>query len=106
MKPQSDFVVRMKLQLKAWDDDVALLTEKAKTASSEARDRYDTEVTKLLASRAAAQESFRQICIASESAAVQLHAGMEAAWALMQAGLEKASADIRSQIPSYGRSTS
>ena len=95
MKTNSEFVTRMQAQLKKWDADVASLTEEGKKATDQARASYDEGIKGLRASRDAAQKTFQQICVASESAGAQLHAGMEGAWTTMQANLDKVLANLR-----------
>jgi len=95
MDANAEFINHMKSQLKKWDDDVAVLADQAKKASSEARASYDAGLTKLRTSREAAQKTFSEICTATESAAGQLHASMETAWTAMKTGLESVSAQFR-----------
>jgi len=95
MSANIDFINNMKTQLKKWDDDVAVLADQAKKASSDARASYEAGLTNLQANREAAQKTFSEICAASESAASQMRASMESAWIAMQKGLESMSAQFR-----------
>ena len=95
MGKNAEYVTRMETQLKKWDAEVDALAAKGEKASAEARTAYQEQIKDLRASRAAAQKTFQDIRVASESAGAQMQAGMEAAWKSMQKGLEKVSSDLR-----------
>jgi len=94
MSMNSDFVARMQLQLKNWDSEVAGLSAEGRRFTDAARTVYDERIKQLQESRGVAQKAFQQIRLASDSAAAQMHAGMESAWTTMREALEKASADL------------
>lgn len=95
MGKNAEYVTRMETQLKKWDADVDALAAKGEKASAEARKAYHEQIKDLRASRAAAQKTFQDIRVASESAGAQMQAGMEAAWKSMEKSLEKVSSDLR-----------
>jgi len=95
MSMYADYVATMQAQMKNWDADVDALEAKGRTASEQARTAYEANVVQLRASREAAQKVFQQLSAASESASVQMQAGMEGAWATMQKALEKVSSDLK-----------
>ena len=52
-------------------------------------------IKELRLSRKAAQKSFQELRVATESAGAQMQAGMEVAWDTMQKALQKVSSDLR-----------
>ncbi|TAK83893.1 MAG: hypothetical protein EPO20_16260 [Betaproteobacteria bacterium] len=60
-----------------------------------ARAAYQQQIKDLRASRDAAQKTFQEILVASESAGEQMQRGMKTAWETMQKALEKVSSDLR-----------
>jgi hypothetical protein len=94
MRTNSDFIARMQRQLKNWDAEVAGLSADADKFTDASRQAYDERLRQLRVSREAAQKVFQQIRLASDSAARQMHAGMENAWTTMQKALEAASEEL------------
>jgi len=84
----------MQRQLKNWDAEVAGLSAEGSKFTDAARTAFDERIRQLQASREAAQKAFQQIRLASDSAARQMHAGMENAWITMQKALEAASEEL------------
>jgi hypothetical protein len=84
----------METQLKKWDADVDALAAKGEKVNADARAAYYAQIKDLRASRAVAQKTFQDIRAASESARVQMQAGMEATWEAMQKALGKMSLDL------------
>src|ERR1700694_74148 len=95
MGMNAEFVARMETQLKKWDADVDALAAESEKASAQARAAYHEQIKGLRANRDAAQKTFQEIRVASESAGEQMQAGMKTAWETMQKALEKMSSDIR-----------
>lgn len=95
MNTNAEFVTRMQSQLKKWDSDLVALNEEGKKATVQVRAAYDAGAKSLQDSRDSAQKLFQQICTATESAGIQLHAGMEGAWTTMQNGLAKATEELK-----------
>jgi len=95
MGKNTEYVTRMETQLKKWDADVDALAAKSEKASAQARAAYHEQIKNLRASRDAAQKTFQEIRVASESAGARMQAGMEVAWETMQKALEKVSSDLR-----------
>jgi len=95
MSMNTEYVARMETQLKKWDADVDALAAEGEKASAAARSAYHERIKDLRASRAAAQKTFQEIRVASESAGAQMQAGMKTAWETMQKALEKVSLDLR-----------
>jgi len=95
MNTNADYVATMQTQLKRWDADVDALAAEGRIASDQMRTVYETNLLQLRASRNAAQKAFQQLSAASESASVQMQAGMEGAWATMQTALQKLSGDLK-----------
>ena len=95
MDKNSDYVKTMETQLKKWDADVDALAAKGDAASADARAAYRKQIEHLRAGRDAAQKTFQELRVASESAGAKMQAGMEAAWDTMQKALAKVSADMR-----------
>lgn len=95
MGKNTEYVTRMETQLKKWDADVDALAAKSEKASAQARAAYHEQIKNLRASRDAAQKTFQEIRVASESAGARMQAGMEMAWETMQKALEKVSSDLR-----------
>lgn len=95
MGMNSDYVARMKAQLKQWDADLDALGARSELASIEARAASLERIKDLRASRDAAQKALQQMRAAGEAAGAQMKAGMEAAWISMQKGLQKATASLR-----------
>ena len=93
MSKNSDYVTTMEAQLKKWDADVDALATKGEKASGEARAAYYKQITELRASRDAAQKTFQEIRVATESVGAQMQASMEATWEAMQKALGKMSFD-------------
>jgi len=90
----SDYVARMKTQLKQWDADLDALGARTEAASSEARAASLERIKDLRASRDAAQKSLQQMRAAGEAAGAQMKAGMEEAWKAMQKGLQRATSSL------------
>ena len=95
MGTRAEFVAGMEAQMKKWDAEVDALVAEGKKASGEARTAYDRRIKELRLGRKAAQKSFQELRVATESAGVQLQAGMEVAWDTMQKALQKVSSDLR-----------
>jgi hypothetical protein len=95
MDKNSEYVGRMETQLKRWDADVDALAAEGEKASAEMRAAYHDRIEELRSSRAAAQKTFQEIRLASESAGAQMRAGMKVAWETMQRALEKVSRDLK-----------
>ena len=90
----SDYVNRMKAQLKQWDADLDALGARSEVASEEARAAAQERIKELRASREAAQKTFQQMRAAGEAAGAQVRAGMEDAWKSMNKALQKASSSL------------
>lgn len=95
MGTNAEYVARMEAQLKKWDAEVDALAAKGEKAGAEARAAYHAQMRDLRASRDAAQKTFQEIRVASESAGAQMQTGMRTAWETMQKALEKVSSDLR-----------
>lgn len=95
MGTRAEFVAGMEAQMKKWDAEVEALVAEGKKASGEARTAYDRRIKELRLSRKAAQKSFQELRVATESAGAQMQAGMEVAWDTMQKALQKVSSDLR-----------
>jgi uncharacterized protein YjbJ (UPF0337 family) len=91
----TEYVAKMETQLKKWDADVDALAAEGEKASAAARAAYHEGIKNLRVSRDAAQKTFQEIRVASESAGAQMQAGMKTAWETMQKALEKVSSDLR-----------
>ena len=90
----SDYIARMKAQLKQWDADLDALGARSELASIEARAVSRERIKDLRASRDEAQKAFQQMRASGEAAGAQMKAGMEAAWKSMQKALQKASSSL------------
>ena len=95
MSMKTEYVAKMETQLKKWDADVDALAAEGEKASAAARAAYHEGIKNLRVSRDAAQKTFQEIRVASESAGTQMQAGMKTAWETMQKALEKVSSDLR-----------
>lgn len=95
MGMNAEYVAKMETQLKKWDADVDALAAEGEKASAAARAAYHEQIKNLRAGRDAAQKTFQEIRVASESAGAQMQAGMKTAWETMQKALEKVSTDLR-----------
>ena len=94
MGANTEYVAKMKEQLKKWDEELDALNARGEKASEEAREAYHHQLKGLRASREAAQKSFLQMRAAGERAGAQMKHGMESAWTAMRKGLEKAAAGM------------
>ena len=92
MGVNSDYIARMKAQLKQWDVDLEALGARSEAVGGEARAASLERMKDLRASRDAAHKAFQQMRAAGEAAGAQMKAGMEAAWTSMQKGLQRAMA--------------
>ena len=95
MGTRAEFVAGMEAQMQKWDAEVEALVAEGKKASGEARTAYDRRIKELRLSRKAAQKSFQELRVATESAGAQMQAGMEVAWDTMQKALQKVSSELR-----------
>jgi uncharacterized protein YjbJ (UPF0337 family) len=95
MSMNTEYVAKMETQLKKWDADVDALAAEGEKANAAARAAYHEGIKNLRVSRDAAQKTFQEIRVASESAGAQMQAGMKTAWETMQKALEKVSSDLR-----------
>jgi hypothetical protein len=89
MGVNTEYVARMKAQLKQWDADVDALAARGEKASDDARIVYQEQMKDLRASRDAAHKTFQEMRAAGEAAGAHLKAGMEASWKAMQKTLAK-----------------
>ena len=92
MSKNAEYVKEMQTRMNQFDADVHALSAQAGTS---ARAAYDDRIKELHACRDAGQQAFARVQEASESAGAQLHAGMDVAWATMQAALKKVTADLK-----------
>ena len=95
MTMKTEYVAKMEKQLKEWDAGMDALAAEGEKASADARAAYHQRIKELRASRDAANKTFQEIRVASESVGAQMQAGMQAAWETMQKALAKASSDLR-----------
>ncbi|HLX21845.1 MAG TPA: hypothetical protein VKR38_00755 [Usitatibacter sp.] len=95
MDKKSAFVTKMETQLKGWNSDVDALEAEGEKMKGKARVAYSDQVRNLRACSDAARKTFHEMRIATESAAEQMQAGMEAAWDSMQKTLKRVSTDLR-----------
>ncbi len=95
MGMNAEYAAKMEAQLKKWDADVDALAAEGEKAGAAARAAYQQQIKDLRASRDAAQKTFQEILVASESAGEQMRSGMKTAWETMQKALEKVSSDLR-----------
>ena len=95
MGANTDYVSKMKTQLKQWDAEVDALAAKGENASAEARSIYQEQIRELRASRDAAQKSFQEMRAAGEAAGAKMKVGMEEAWKAMKKGLDRASSNFK-----------
>jgi molecular chaperone GrpE (heat shock protein) len=91
---QTEYVARMKAQLKQWDADLDALAARTELASVEARAASQERIKDLRASRDAARKAFEQMRAAGEAAGAHMKTGMEAAWKSIQKGLDRASSSL------------
>ena len=94
MGVNSDYIARMKAQLRQWDADLDALGARSETGSTETRAATHERIKELRASREAAQKAFQQMRAAGEAAGAPLKAGMEEAWKTIQKGLQRASSSL------------
>ena len=94
MGANTEYVAKMKEQLKKWDEELDALNARGEKASEEAREAYLHQLKGLRASREAAQKSFLQMRAAGEKAGAQMKHGMDSAWDAMKKGLDKVSATL------------
>ena len=90
----SDYVAKMKTQLKQWDAELDALGARTEAASAEARAASLERIKDLRASRDAAQKSLHQMRAAGEAAGAHMKTAMEEAWKTIQKGLQKASSSL------------
>ena len=91
---QTEYVARMKAQLKQWDAELDALAARTELASVEARAASQERIKDVRASRDAARKAFEQMRAAGEAAGAQMKTGMEAAWKAIQKGLDRASSSL------------
>jgi len=94
MGANTEYVAKMKEQLRKWDEELDALNARGEKASEEAREAYHHQLKGLRASREAAQKSFLQMRAAGEKAGAQMKHGMDSAWDAMKKGLDKVSATL------------
>ena len=94
MGVNSDYIARMKAQLKQWDADLDARGARTELARAEARAASHARIKDLRASRDAAQKAFQQMRAAGEAAGTQMKAGLEETWKTMQKGLQKATSSL------------
>jgi hypothetical protein len=95
MSLNTDYVAKMETQLKKWDADLDALAAVGEKASADTRAAYHKSVKDLRANRDAAQKTFKEMQVASQSAVAQTQAKMGAAWDTMQKALAKVTSDLR-----------
>ncbi len=95
MIKKSAYVAKMEAQLSSWNSDVDALQAEGEKLKGKARVAYGEQVKNLRACSDSAHKAFREMRVASESAAEQMQAGMEAAWDSMQKTLKRVSSDLR-----------
>jgi len=95
MTKQSAYVTKMETQLNNWNSDVDALAAEGEKMKGKARVAYGDQVKNLRACSNAANKTFGEMRAASETAAEQMKAAMEAAWDSMQKTLKRVSSDLR-----------
>jgi molecular chaperone GrpE (heat shock protein) len=94
MGVNSDYIARMKAQLRQWDAELEALEARSEAAGGEARAASLERIKELRPSRDAAHKAFQQMRAAGEAAGAQMKAAMESAWRSMQKGLQRAMASL------------
>lgn len=95
MSRNAEYLSTMETQLKQWDADLDALAAEGDKAGAEARKAYQEQITHLRAGRDAAQETFKEMQLATVAAGAQMHARMQVAWETMHKALQKVSSDLR-----------
>ena len=94
MGKNAEYVTNMNRMMTRWEKEVDLLARRAGNGSVDAGVAYQEGVKELRSCRDDAQKAFQEIRFASESEALKLKEGMQAAWAKMQSTLERVTADL------------
>ena len=94
MGVNSDYIARMKTQLKEWDAELDALAARSEVASAEARAATQERIKDLRASRDAAQKAFQEMRASGEAAGAPMKSALEDAWKSMQKGLQKATSSL------------
>jgi hypothetical protein len=95
MHSNAEYVNIMNTQLKTWDAEAAALVAEADRVNTLSRAAQDLWMKELRASRDSAHKVFREISAANETAAMEMHSSMEAAWGLMQSTLRTIASQVK-----------
>jgi hypothetical protein len=91
MGVNADYIARMKMQLKRWDDEVDVFAARCETADAEVREIALESIKDLRARRDIAQKAFQEMRAAGEGGGGYLKLQLESAWTAMQKALGKVS---------------
>jgi hypothetical protein len=91
MGVNSDYIARMKTQLKRWDAEVDALAARCERSEAEVRDLALEQIKDLRVRRDVAQKAYQQMRAAGESGGGYMKVELESAWNAMQKALGKVS---------------
>ena len=95
MSKKDEYMSQMRFQLKQWDAEIDVLTNKANEFGAEARDKYYDQLKIMRASREAVSQKMDEITSASETAWQDMQKSMESAWDSMKSAMEKMTSSFK-----------
>jgi hypothetical protein len=90
MKNREEYIDKLAAQLKEWSAKIDELEVKAKSATEEAKIKYDKQIKELTAQHEVAMKKLQELKSSSSEAWDVLKAGAETIWADMQKTLNEA----------------
>jgi hypothetical protein len=95
MGMQTEYFTKMESQLKKWDADIDKLSATGAKTGAEASAKYKEQLKAMRVNRDAAYKKLAEMRTATESAGMQMQAGLNATWESMRKGLETAAASFK-----------
>ena len=87
MGVNAEYVARMKVQFKRWDEEVEALAARCERADAEVRDIALERIKELRVRRDVAQKAYQQMRAAGEGGGGYMKVELESAWNAMQKAL-------------------
>ena len=90
MENRKDYIDKMVIRLREWDNEVQKLEVKAETAKTDVKASYNQQINELRLKKEEAQQKLKKIQDAGEDAWEELKDGAEKSWKIFEDSLKNA----------------
>lgn len=97
MAERKEYINKLAEQLKSWDDEIAKYQAKAAKVNEDARQRYQSEISKMKQRREQLQAKYEEVKKSSDDAWHSLKSGFEKSWTDLRNAFDEARSKFKSE---------